>query len=306
MNTTATDCKHSVRGLTFLFLIFAVVQTGCVLSPLDEQVISDPHAEITFSGYTGTPGQAVILEYKYQSSQWIEIAPGTHLTSATVPTQVTLSADTPFQLFPWTTTVTLPDSAWTGDSRGRYAAQVRARLGGSGTLYFGEDFRECASPLLTEVNSIATSCSASGAGSVFLYLANIGGEAISADMDLALEVRGQNRGVAAGLETRIKNRGRTRKIRLPRYRYINYSGSERESTAYHFDYTTASETLIYAGGSTELFLPLQISANYPDRVAVEVIGANQRGKLFINGFNCLRRSQANLRPVAYECRSNPR
>lgn len=113
-----------MRQLLLVALSFAV--SGCMLSPVDGEVVASTTGSINFAGYSNTASQSVVLDYGTGTSSWTNA--GTTTTSATVSYTTSDGVD----LYGWSLPRVLPAAAWTPGTTGSFA-KVRMRVPGAGT-----------------------------------------------------------------------------------------------------------------------------------------------------------------------------
>ena len=99
--------------------MLAAVATGCVLTPFPNQTIAHPFANVNFSGFTGTPGQTVRVQYQTPNGIWNNV--GTTM-SANVATD---------GVYNWSLTDDIPQAGW-GPHGNDYQTKIRVQNLSSG------------------------------------------------------------------------------------------------------------------------------------------------------------------------------
>lgn len=123
-NRSARPNFNKQRGLRAVLSAFALAVSGCMLNPVDGQVVSSTSEVINFAGYTNTRSQQVDLEYGLGSS-WTEV------TGTTTTDTRSLVTSDGVDLFGWSIPTALPALAWSNGTTGRFA-KVRMVVPGAG------------------------------------------------------------------------------------------------------------------------------------------------------------------------------
>ncbi len=106
--------RQQPTGLHLIGLVLALAWSGCMLNPVDGQVVTTTTEEIGFAGFTRVENQPVELQFGLGSS-WTPVA---HATSSGTRSIATSDG---IDLFSWSIPGALPDAAWTNGVTGRFA-----------------------------------------------------------------------------------------------------------------------------------------------------------------------------------------
>jgi len=139
---TVPSLRHRKLVLPAFLSVLLWLASGCMLNPVDGQLVSSTTDTIGFGGYSNTANQRVELQFA-QGSAWT-------LAGATTTTGTrSLVSNDGMDLFGWSLPTALPASAWTPGVTGRFA-KVRMLVPGAGAggrdafMYtFLSDWSEC-------------------------------------------------------------------------------------------------------------------------------------------------------------------
>lgn len=185
-----------LAGVVFAFL--AIALTGCMLAPVDGQVVTSTSQVVHFNGYTLKASEPVQVE-TFDGSSWTFLA---SMTTRATPERQYDGSD----LYPWSTDAAVPAGRWRRGTTG-FAAQVRARVGSSleRTAYtFTSSWLTClgANPGLYE---FIENCRSPRSPNAFLYTSDY-----PAGVDLT--ITSIRRDVGGVLDVSVRNGGRPGRI----------------------------------------------------------------------------------------------
>lgn len=183
-----------------LLASLALWVSGCMLNPVDGQVVNGSTDSISFGGYTHVASQRVELQFG-RGETW------TRVTDTTTTAERSLVSDDGVDLFGWVIPTTLPPSAWTNGVTGRFA-KVRMLVPGGGAAgrdtfmtTFLSNWSSCHSEN-PGVSSFISRCASPRSPVAYVFTRDY-------PTGVDLEITALRRTSSGRTEVRVRNGGRT-------------------------------------------------------------------------------------------------